>query len=501
MIGSYWHDTAPEVPLPATADLPEAAEVVVVGAGIAGLMIAEELRRRGRDVVVLEMRRAGHGTTGASTAKVTALHGASLQQVARHHGEEGARHYVEANVLGVAKVAEVVRRLDADVGWLPSWSATYTTDPAQLDRLDAEWELARRVGLPLERVDTLELPVEVAGAVTLADQGAVDPARFAAALGDTLLDGGTPLISGCTVLGVEAGSAPVLHTDRGELRAQHVVIATLLPVVDPLGLFARVVPTMSYSLVARLDGPAPEGLHLSVDTPTRSIRPVAGDEHLVVVGGGGHRVGEGDPLSAREELRSWVVEHLSVHEVLAEWSAHDLVPSDDVPFIGPTGQDDTLLVASGFRKWGFSHAGAASVLVADLLDGDRVEWATTFDPRRPIVTSLGSVGEVVKGNVTVGRHLVGDKARTLHPPSVEALGPGEGGIVDAEGTKVAAYRDEQRALSMCSATCTHLGCQVVWNPAARSWDCPCHGSRFGVHGEVLAGPASRPLDRVEPGDD
>lgn len=495
---SYWW--ADESDASARAVAPSACDVVVIGGGIAGLATAAELVHRGRRVVILEQRTVGSGTTGSSTAKVSRLQGASLGEIARHHGTEGVAAHVEANRVGCAQIQGLIERHDLDVGVLRTFATTFTTSSSSLERLDAEADVAASAGLELQRTDGAEVPVAAAGGLVLADQFGVDPVRLARGLRDALRTGGTEILEGCGVLGIDTmRDGAVVHTPHGQLRSTHVVIATLSPVIDPLGLFARMTPKMSYSLAARLSGPAPDGLHLSIDEPSRSIRPVGGDPTLVVLGGGGHRVGEGDPVSARDELRRWATGAFDIERIEAEWSAHDLVPSDGLPFIGAADDDGVLLTMTGFRKWGFSHAGAASLVVADLLDGRPPAWARAYDPRRPITTSLGSVGEVVRSNLTVGRHLVGDKLATLCPPSIEDLAPGDGAIVDLDGTKVAASRAADGALSVCTATCTHLGCQVAWNAAGATWDCACHGSRFGVDGSVLAGPAVRPLDQVPPG--
>jgi glycine/D-amino acid oxidase-like deaminating enzyme len=463
---SHWHRAAdggsPTSPSPAALPepLPERSEVVVVGAGIAGLLVAHELTRRGRTVTVLDRSTPASGTTRSSTAKVTALHGASITTVRRHHGSDGAASYAQANLAGVQQVRTVVDALGDDVGWVPGPATTYTTDPARAEHLETEAAAATAAGLRVRLVDGLDLPVAVIRGLVLDDQAAVDPVRLAAALVAALRNSGQLVLSDHTVLGVERGpQRATVHTDRGTVLADHVIVTTLAPAIDPLALFARVTPTMSYALAARLDEPAPNGLHLSIDEPSRSIRPVGGDPTVVVLGGGGHRVGEGGDTRAHQQgLRDWAESTFPVRSIGAQWSAHDLVPADAVPFIGATDDAAQLLVATGFRKWGFSSSGAASLLLADLLDGRDNDWAELFDPRR-CMPSLASVGETVKGNLTVGRHFVGDHLRRTGP------------------------------------ACTHLGCALVRNDSAETWDCPCHGSRFASDGDVLAGPA---IEHLEP---
>jgi glycine/D-amino acid oxidase-like deaminating enzyme/nitrite reductase/ring-hydroxylating ferredoxin subunit len=492
---SYWRTRRGAGHTDTTTDAtpPARTDVVVVGAGITGLMVATELANRGLQVAVVDRRTPAAGTTGSSTAKVTALHGTAIGQITQRHGLEAARRYVEANRLGVHQLRRTVARLDLDCGWAETWASIYTTDASALDGLQAEHAAALDAGLPVVYLDELELPVGAVGAVALEEQASIDPVRLCGGLVDRLRAAGHHVVSGCAVEGIEPGPPPVVHTQMGTLTANHVVVATLMPVVDPDGLFARVEPMMSYALAATLRVPVPEGLHLGIDEPTRSIRPLAPGSRTGIFGGGGHRVGEqGDRTTQRDDLRAWVHAHFEVASVEAEWSAHDLVPADGIPFIGRSGMDGVLL-ASGFRKWGFSHAGAASLLLADLVTGLEPEWGRVFDPRRSPLSSLGAAAALAKGNLSVGRHLIGDRAGSITAPAAEALAPGDGGIVDVDGDKVAAHRRADGELLARSRTCTHLGCEVKWNTSASTWDCPCHGSRFEPDGTVVAGPAIRPL--------
>lgn len=470
---------------------------MVVGAGITGLMIASELQFRGRGVVVLEAGTPAHGTTGSSTAKVSALHGAAISEVVRHHGLDGADSYVRANRAGLDQVRRTVQRLDVGCGWSETWASTYTTQQGAVTDIEEECRVAAEAGLAVRMFDGLDPRLGAVAAVRLDDQASVDPARLCTGLAGHLRAGGAPVLDGVRVLATEPGEPMTVHTDLGTLSADAVVMATLLPAVDPTLVFSRVEPTMSYALAATLRGPVPDGMHISVDQPSRSSRPMVPGSRTGVFGGGSHRVGEGgDTTAYRDELRSWVHERFDVDHIDAEWSAHDLVPADSVPFIGRADSRTDgggLFIASGFKKWGFTHAGAASLLVADALDGHAPDWGALFNPHRRPVTRA-ALGDLVRDNLSVGHHLIGDRIATIAPPPAEVLAPGQGGIVEVDGIKVAAFRRPDGTLVTRSATCPHLGCQVVWNPAEVTWDCPCHGSRFESDGTVVAGPANRPLE-------
>jgi nitrite reductase/ring-hydroxylating ferredoxin subunit len=291
----------------------------------------------------------------------------------------------------------------------------------------------------------------------------------------------------------------VVHVAGGRVRAREVVVATQLPIVDPGLFFARTTPVRSYALSATLRGPEPEGLYLGIDTPTRSVRPVARGSATGIFGGEGHRVGEGgDTRRFLRSLEDWVQAEFDVESVHRRWSAQDHTTPDDVPFIGrmPNAHDG-MFVATGFKKWGFTTAAVAGRIIADLVAERPNLWFATFDSER-IPHDPQAVGEVARGNASAASHFIGDRIRTAHADPVADLAPGDGAIVRRDGTNVAAYRDESGAVHVRSGRCTHLGCLVAWNPAERSWDCPCHGSRFDVDGSVITGPAVRPLDRLAP---
>jgi glycine/D-amino acid oxidase-like deaminating enzyme/nitrite reductase/ring-hydroxylating ferredoxin subunit len=461
-------------------------------------MVAERLSATGRSVVVVEAGRIGSGTTGSSTAKVTALHGATYHQVAAVRGPDVAAVYAEANQLAVDDYERLVREHGIDCEWSREDAYTYTTVESSLDMLRSEAGAAAAAGLPAEFVEVTPLPstVGVLGAVRCRDQAQFDPLRFVEGLATVLVERGVRIVEDARVGAVEEGPPHAVLAAGARIEAPVVVLATLLPVHDPGLLFARSTPVRSYALAATLSAPVPRGMHLSVDTPSRSIRPVVAGSNTGIFGGGGHRVGEdGDALEQERSLESWVREHFDVASIDARWSAHDLVAVDHVPFIGrePMAAEGVHVV-SGSKKWGFTTAGVAARLITGLVTEGGHPWHATFDPcRAPL--QVQSAKEFVKGNVEVATHFLGDRLRRRG--DLDDLAPGEGGVVRLDGARVAACRDDAGGLHVVSSNCPHMGCVVDWNPVERSWDCPCHGSRFDPDGAVIAGPAVTGLQPVE----
>lgn len=276
------------------------------------------------------------------------------------------------------------------------------------------------------------------------------------------------------------------------------MLATLLPFVDAGGYFAKAHPVRSYALVARIEGPVPQGMYLGADTPSRTVRSVRLDdgEEGLVLGGRSHKVGQGGPTSEHHaEVERWARSSFAVGSVVARWSSHDYVTVDQVPYVGRSARRRHTWVATGFKKWGLSNGTAAASMLADELTGTSSRWTPLYDATR-VNPSREAVQEIVKENANVAKRFVVDHVRRLRASGAERLAAGQGGLVEVDGQKVAAFRDDDGRLRAVSAICTHLGCTVDWNDGERSWDCPCHGSRYDLDGRVICGPATEALTPV-----
>ncbi len=238
-------------------------------------------------------------------------------------------------------------------------------------------------------------------------------------------------------------------------------------------------------------------MFISAGSPTRSVRAVpVGGEELLLVGGEGHRTGQGGDTEQRyAALERFAREHWDVESVEYRWSSQDNMTLDSVPYVGPVRpREDRVLMATGFAKWGMTGGTAAAMMLADRLLGRENAWGELFNPNR-VKAARASLSRFVEENAQVGVRFFGDRLTKRGERPIEDLAPGEGDIVRLAGEKVAGYRDDDGTLTAVSPVCSHLGCQVNWNRAERSWDCPCHGSRFTPAGEVLHGPAVHRLER------
>jgi glycine/D-amino acid oxidase-like deaminating enzyme/nitrite reductase/ring-hydroxylating ferredoxin subunit len=492
---SVWIGTAAEQPSFPRLEGDAEAEVAVIGGGIVGITTALLLAEQGADVVLLESGRLARGVTGHTTAKVTSQHGLVYADLRSKFGADGARLYGQANEAALAWIAARVEEHGIECAFRRQPNYVYLSEGADHSPLEREVEAAGDAGLPASLVETTPLPYPVGAAVRFEDQAEFHPRRYLLGLVARLTELGGRIHEESRAVGVEGGRPYRVSTPDGTLSADRVVVATHYPFLDRSLAFARVHPERSYAIVCRVAEGPPAGMHISADSPTRSVRAVpAGDEELLLVGGEGHKTGEGGDTERRyRALEEFAREHWRVESVEYRWSTQDNVTVDHVPYVGRvTPREGRLLMATGFAKWGMTGGTAAALLLADLTLGRDNEWASLFDPFR--LKPLAGMQKLVKENARVARHLVGDRILDRGNRQLEDLAPGEGAIVHHEGEKVAGHRRDDGTLVAVSTRCTHLGCQVKWNTAERSWDCPCHGSRFTPEGGVLHGPAVRPLE-------
>ena len=472
---------------------------LVVGAGLTGMITAVLLARAGRRVAVIEARRTGSVTTGHSTAKLSLLQGTVLSSLIRFHSERVAAAYVEGNREGQSWLLRYCDDHQVPVQHRDAF--TYAGKKSGASAVRKEYDIARRLGLDVTRVEADELPYRSYGAVRLADQAQFDPLDVLAALAAELRGRAGVLVEGTRVVGMSVGARTTVRTDAGVVTAENVVLATGVPILDRGLYWAKVTPMRSYALAFRVPGTIPEGMYLSADSPTRSLRTAAhGGEDLLVVGGNGHPVGRHrtPPAGLVADLTEWTTRHFPGAERTHVWSAQDYQSHNHVPFVGklPRGGGHVFL-ATGYNKWGMTNAAAAALRISSEVLGGNMPWAKTLGSR---VSKPASAANTVQANLAVGAAAAkGWIGAELRPLSESARTPaeGEGVVGNLRGAPVAVSTVDGQTCAV-SAICTHLGGVLRFNNLEKSWDCPLHGSRFAADGSVLEGPATKKLKRQEP---
>jgi len=506
---SYWLVSAPAPPPGPAPELVD-VDVAVLGGGIAGVTTAHLLKQAGLRVGLIEARELLEGVTGHTTAKVSAQHGLIYADLARRLGTDAARAYGLSQLTALEWIRAEATRLGVDCEWSDRDSYVYGDEAGDLDALREEADVAASLGLAASYVDTVDLPFPVAGAVRLANQAQFHPVRWLRALAAGLPGDGSYVAEGVRATDVHAGDPHRVVTDAGEFAARHVVVATHYPILDRGFFFARLEPVRELVVAGPMPvAAAPAHMYISAGdghsvrtTPYPDRASDGGAQVLAIVLGEHYRPGaEADVEARHAALASWALDRLGLSHITYRWSAQDNVSVDRLPYIGRfSRRSQRLWVATGFGQWGMTNGTLAGLLLRDLVcehtrDGTS-EWVELYDPAR-----LPSPGGLIRDQIAVAEHFVADRLRAVGARPPADLAPGEAATTTV-GTRLAAVRcDQDGTLVALSGRCTHLGCAVAFNDDEQTWDCPCHGSRFGLDGAVLAGPAVEPLSRLDLGDD
>lgn len=453
-------------------------DVAVIGAGMAGILIAYALKQAGFQVVVLEANRIASGQTKNTTAKITAQHGLIYSRLIHALGAKRAAWYAEANQAAIHEYRHIIDSLEIDCDFEEQSAYLYGPDPGPLI---AEADAARSLGLPASFTQHVRLPFPAAGAVRFDGQAQFHPLKFLRAVSEQLtIWEHTP---------VRSVKGPLIQTDRGTVRAEQIVLACHFPFINfPALYFSRMHQERSYVLALK-HVPSVSGMMIGTDETGYSLRS-CGD--LLLFGGKGHRTGKNSSGGRYSALREQAKALFPDSQEVACWSAQDCVPVDGIPYIGRFSPSrPNWYVATGFQKWGMTSSMVSAMLLRDLICGKKNPWAAVFDPHRFSIQSLSGIclesGQAVQS--------LAKRAFQLPAQTAAKLPTGQGGIVFLNGEKVGVYKEPDGTVHAVNIRCPHLGCQLEWNPDELSWDCPCHGSRFNYCGQLISGPAQTNISR------
>lgn len=489
---SYWNFTcnAPAFP-PLSGDVH--VDVAIVGAGIVGTTTARLLKDQGYSVALLDAHRAGQQATGKSTAKVTSQHSLIYQQIEQKFGMSHAQLYATAQQHGIQLIEALVgqHQIPCDLESRPAY--TYTLQEQHVAQIEKEVEITQQLGLPSTLVQQCDLPFSIRAAIRYDHQFQFHPTAYVAGLAETLPGDGCHVFENSPVVD---WSADHVATAQGKVHAGYIIMATHLPLGQVGGYYTRAFPKAEPVIVAKVPDTL-DGMYLNVEDPNHSLRfhrDSAGDQFAIAAG---TAFKPGHPDEERQhfrELEDWLTSHFNAEPVY-RWVNEDYTSMDQVPFVGrSTSISNDYLVATGFSGWGLSNGSAAAIMLRDLITGTSNPWHELFDAQR--FKPLAGGPKLLKESSQVLTHLVsGYLSRKRH--SYDELGNGEAAILKMDGKRIAAFKDEHGVVQAVSAVCPHMGCIVGWNETDRTWDCPCHGSRFALDGTVLHGPAVKPLGKVD----
>lgn len=495
---SYWRETH----LPAFERLSEdhRTDVAIVGGGLTGITAGYLLAKEGLRVAIVEAGKILSGTTGHTTAKITAQHGIIYDELINRLGQEQAHLYYKANEEALHFIKNTVREHKIDCDFSLQDAILYTNTEDGAGKLEKEAEAYEKLGISGTQTDRLPLNLETKSALIMHEQAQFHPLKYLKHLLKLFLEAGGKVFEHTVAVDIEYGSEPTLILRDGKkVACKYIVAASHFPFCDKKGLyFARMYVERAYLMAIKTKKPFPGGMYLSIDSPPRTLRsvPAPNGEQLVLVGGESHKTGQGiNTFKHYLAIQDFAEKTLGIQALLYRWSAQDIYTLDKIPYVGPvTSGEPRVLIATGYKKWGMTSGTAAAHLLKDCILERENPYKELFSTSR--FHADPGLKEVFSINADVAKHLIKGKLDIpLRVP--EDVRTGEAAIVIAgNGERAGAYRDEEGVLHLVDTTCRHLGCEVEWNEGEKTWDCPCHGSRYSITGEVINGPASMPLDRI-----
>lgn len=475
-------------------------DICIVGAGITGITLAYLLKDTPLTICLIDSDRVSSGTTAYTTAKMTAQHDLIYHELIHTFGHYDAKCYANAQFEALDFISQTIKQHRMDCEFERKFSAIYTQNAHDIPLFEKEYAAYQELGLKGRLVKTLDLPFPIECALILENQAQFNPVKYTTALLEEIQTYPNIRIyeqTAATDIKKKDGTLTVCTSLGYEIEAQKVVQTSHYPFYDDLSfLFAKMEAQTSYLMACEGVKNMPEGMYLSYGQPTRSIRTY---QNYLLVGGEDHRTGTKKETTTRyEALTKFATQYFAPSNISYRWSTEDYDTVDRLPYIGQMKQGDQIFVATGFKKWGMTTSTVAALLLKDLILGQESPYASLFNPNRQHIAP--QIKNLIRYNAQTAWELVKGKLRAEE--DLSQLTPGEAVVLKLDEGKYGVYMDEQGETWMVDLTCPHLGCELSFNHAERTWDCPCHGSRFDVTGTVVSGPAHCALksttNRIDP---
>jgi glycine/D-amino acid oxidase-like deaminating enzyme/nitrite reductase/ring-hydroxylating ferredoxin subunit len=494
---SLWQQDqlAPLSAVPDTAGL--IYDAVIMGAGITGLTTAILLQQQGKKCIILEGHKLGFGTTGGTTAHINTFYDTDYSQIAKDFGEEAAKTSADAAKASIALIQELAAKYAIDCDFECKDGIVFSETEEETKELLKELEASRSADVDVVEVRDNGIPVPFEFAVLYKDQAQFHPLKYLSGLAKAFIELGGVLVEDAFVRDTsKGGEIHMATTDSQEYRGYNLIYATHMP--PGITVFdTECAPYRSYVLAIKLkNGDYPKELVYDMKDPYHYIRTheIDGQPYLVL-GGEDHKTGHGDPEASFAALEAYARKYYYVDTIPYRWSAQYYLSIDGMPYIGEMpASDGHVFVATGYNGNGMILGTIAGQIISDAILGLPNEYKEVFNPSR--IKPVAGFQEFVKENVDVIYRFFADRLGAEDLESFKDVPPDTGVVVDHQGEKLAVYKDAEGKVTLLSPTCTHAGCIVSFNPAEKSWDCPCHGGRYDLEGQVLCGPPRKNLKAI-----
>lgn len=496
---SLWQDTVQDATFAGANTGDTVFDVLIVGGGITGITTALLLQKAGKQCLVAEAQNLCFGTTGGTTAHINTFFDTSYDMIKGRFGADAARLMAEATNRSRDLFQQHVQEYGIDCGFEEKDGYLYAVEEKQVAELDKIYNASKEAGVAVEYTDRIPVPVPFLKAIVYRRQAQVHPTRYVQALGKAFEALGGTIFENCPVESVDKKDE-LLHvkTGQGTVLAKTLVYATHIPPGINL-LHFRNAPYRSYAIAVTLnEGVYPNALAYDMFDPYHYYRTqnIDGTNYLIL-GGEDHKTGHEENTDACfDRLIAHARSLFDVAAVTHRWSSQYFEPADGLAYIGHLpGNPDNVYVATGYGGNGITYSHIAAITLTDLITTGRSEYADLFQPGR--VKPVAGFEAFVKENADVVAQFIGKRIGAAKMEGLADIAPGEGRLVKYEGHTIAVYKDETGKIYALNPVCTHAKCVVGWNGAEKTWDCPCHGARYNLNGEVLTGPARKGLEKIE----
>ncbi len=468
----------------------------IIGGGMAGILCAWYLKAEGLDTAILEADRIVQGTTAHTTAKITSQHGLIYHKIEQQRGSDLARQYAEANEWAITEIKKISENNNIQCEYTPQSAYVYTQEDKNIRKVEDEVKTASSLGIKASYIHEIPFPIPIKAGIKFEKQAQFHPRKFLLPLAEKLCREGVKIYENSRVVSMDIHNPYTLTTNNGiRVTAENVIIASHYPFYNKHGMYySRIYTERTYIIAIRAHDKYPGGMYINAEEPSRSLRYCKNDnDEMILVVGENHKTGQGKDMDRHYwALADFAEKIFSVKAIPYRWSTQDCMTLDGIPYVGQFSSDTPgLYIVAGFEKWGMTNSVASAIILKDLILRGESPWQEVYNPSRKNLT--GSVKHFVVENLDVAKHLIGGKI--VKKTEDEKVKSGEGNIAEVDRKRTGAYRDNNGNLHLVNTTCTHMGCELNWNSAELSWDCPCHGSRFTYTGEIVEGPAVHPLSK------
>jgi glycine/D-amino acid oxidase-like deaminating enzyme/nitrite reductase/ring-hydroxylating ferredoxin subunit len=472
-------------------------DIAVIGGGITGITTALLLQEAGKNCVVLEAASLCFGTTGGTTAHINTLLDTPYTTISKNFGDENAKLVAQATNAAINLIKENISRYKIDCAFKDASAYLFAQDEKQAEELGRIRSATTQAGIAVHSAGNIPVPISFKQAIQVPGQAKFNPVQYVYALAEAFENAGGVIVQHCRVNGINENETADIETTQGNFRAERVVYATHIPPGVNL-IHLRCAPYRSYAMAVKLNNDTyPENLCYDMYDPYHYYRTqMVDNEPYFIAGGYDHKTGhEENTQKCLMELEAHVRRYFDIKKIAYQWSSQYFESADGLPYIGKLpGHTDLVYVATGFGGNGMTYSQVSALVLKSILLNQDSPYISLFDPNR--LKPVAGFKNFITHNAEVAKDFLGKYFSREKLHELAELAPGEGKVVTYESEKIALHKDENGEIHAISPACTHLKCSVAWNNAEQSWDCPCHGARYSHDGEVLTGPATADLEKI-----